>query len=358
MLVSTGAVPVAALLLAGVALAPLAPVPTAAAPAGRAPVVAPGGAAAEHVVAISVDGLNPRALSMLTPAEIPGFTRLARDGASTLNARTVVERTQTLPNHTSMVTSRRVLGVHGTGVVFNEDPGTTVHDSAGEYVPSVFDVVHDRGRRTGLFATKTKFAFLDRSWNAVNGAPDETGADDGRDKVDVFRVSTSTTATTRLLQQLRGETPPDFALLHLRDPDSAGHADGWLSEPYLQAVRDADVQVLRVLRAVARDPELRADTVVIVTSDHGGIGTSHSDTTLLADYRVAFFVWGTGVAAGADLYALNTDDRRNPQRRQPPYSADVPPIRNAEVGNLALALLGLPAIPTSRIGTDQGLDVG
>lgn len=343
----------ALVLLTGAVLAPLGP--SSAVPGDPLPTP---GTAVRHVVAISVDGLNPRALSMLTPAEIPAFTRLARDGASTRNARTVVERTQTLPNHTSMVTSRSVLGEHGTGVVFNEDPGTTVHDSAGEYAPSVFDVTHDSGGRTGLFTTKTKFAFLDRSWNAVNGAPDTTGVDDGRDKIDAFRVSTSAMATTRLLEQLRMAVPPVFALLHLRDPDTAGHANGWLSEPYLQAVRDADVQVLRVLRAVARDPVLRADTVVIVTSDHGGIGTSHSDTTVLADYRVPFFVWGVGVEPGADLYALNSYDRRDPGRLQPAYTAAVPPIRNAEVGNLALALLGLPEIPTSRIGSDQALNVG
>ncbi len=353
MLVPKRGWPAAVLLLAGTALAPLSPAPA----APDVPPPAPG-VAVRHVIAISVDGLNPRALSMLTPAQLPGFTRLTERGASTLNARTVIERTQTLPNHTSMVTSRRVAVPGGTGVFFNEDPGTTVHVSAGEYVPSVFDVAHNRGRRTGLFATKTKFAFLDRSWNGTNGAPDPVGPPDGRDKIDVFRVSSSATVTSQLLRHLRSASPPDFALLHLRDPDVAGHADGWLSEPYLQAVRDADAQVLRVLRAVARDPQLRADTVVVVTSDHGGTGTSHSDTTLLADYRVPFFVWGVGVDAGADLYALNGDDRRDPRRRQPPYAAAVPPIRNAEVANLALALLGLPPVPTSQIGADQGLDVG
>lgn len=316
------------------------------------------GAAVRHVIAISVDGLNPRALGMLPPGQLPGFTLLAEQGASTRNARTVVEKTQTLPNHTAMVTSRRVALPGGTGVTFNNDNGSTVHASAHGYVPSVFDVVHDHGLRTGLFATKSKFAFLDRSWNAANGARDTTGVDNGADKIDVFRFDDdSATATARMLAQLHGGRPPAFALLHLRDPDSAGHQHGWLSADYLAAVRAADTQVLRVLRAVVRDPGLRGDTVVVVTSDHGGLARDHSDPTLFADYRVPFFVWGTGVRRGADLYALNPRDRRDPRFGQPPYDVRVQPIRNAEIGNVALALLGVRAVPTSQIGRDLGLDV-
>jgi hypothetical protein len=310
-----------------------------------------------HVVAISVDGLNPAAFRRLSRAQLPAFTRLARQGASTRNARTVVEKTQTLPNHTSMVTGRRIALPGGTGVTFNEDPGTTVHRSAREYVPSVFDVVHDRGGRTALFATKTKFAFLNRSWDGAHGAPDRTGAPDGRDKIDTFSVGSSPVATTRLLQSLRGRRAPAFALLHVKDPDEAGHAHGWLSRPYLRAVRRADEQVGRVLAAVRLAPRLRTSTVVIVTSDHGGKGTDHSNTTRPADYRVPMYVWGVGVRHGADLYALNRRDRRDPGTAQPPYSASVQPIRNAEVANLALGLLRLRAVPTSQIGADQGLRV-
>jgi predicted AlkP superfamily pyrophosphatase or phosphodiesterase len=341
---------VSTLLLVGPGPSPSVAVP-AAEPAGAR------GTSVDHVIAISVDGLNPRALSRLTARQLPAFTRLARRGTSTRNARTVVERTQTLPNHTSMVTGRRVTGPGGTGVIFNVDPGTTVHESAGEYVPSVFDVVHDRGRRTALLTTKSKFAFLDRSWNGVNGAPDTTGASDGRDKIDVFGVETSPVATTRLLRQLRGGSPPAFSMLHLHDPDTAGHASGWLSRPYLRAVRDADAQVLRVLKTVAGDPQLRTDTVVIVTSDHGGMGTEHSEPTRLANYRVPFLVWGVGVEAGSSLYALNPRDRRDPGQTRPLYSARVQPIRNAEVANLALALLAMPAVPTSQIAPGQSLDV-
>ena len=75
----------------------------------------------EQVVLVSMDGLNPQALVDLGPAGVPSITRMRTEGASTLNARTVVERTETLPNHVSMVTSRWVDLPDGTGVTFNSD---------------------------------------------------------------------------------------------------------------------------------------------------------------------------------------------------------------------------------------------
>ena len=150
---------------------------------------------------------------------------------------------------------------------------------------------------------------------------------------------------------------PTFSMLHLRDPDRAGHEFGFMSPEYLQAVRDMDVQLGRLLDAVAGDPHLAASTVVILTTDHGGGERSHSDPLQPVNYTIPFLVWGFDVEPGADLYALNSDDRADPGTLQPAYAEPVQPIRNAEVGNLVADLLRLPAVPTSRIGDDQGLDV-
>jgi len=111
-----------------------------------------------------------------------------REGAYTLNARTVRERTSTLPNHTAMLTGRRVDEKHGGhGYSDNFDDGGTVHGAAGHYVASVFDVVHDHGGSTALFAAKTKFMLYRRSWN-THGAPDQVGRNDGRAKIDRFTI--------------------------------------------------------------------------------------------------------------------------------------------------------------------------
>ena len=309
----------------------------------------------EHVILVSVDGLNPAAITSLGLSGAPTFYRLMAEGASTLNARTAVERTQTLPNHSSMATGRKVDLPGGHGVTFNEDPGTTIHDAAGQYAASMFDVVHDNGGTTGLFAGKEKFAFYDRSWAATTGAADTTGADNGRDKIDTYLRASSSSTTTTLVAEL-ASTPRDFTFVHYHEVDTAGHASGWLSPEYLAAVTAADTQLDRILDAVAADPDLADRTVVIVTADHGGIGLFHSDQTLADNYTVPFFVWGAGVDVGSDLYGLNAD-RLDPGTTQPAYTAPVQPIRTGEVANLVTDLLGLSSVPGSGFNLNQSLDV-
>jgi hypothetical protein len=310
----------------------------------------------EHVVFISLDGFNPQSITTLGPAGAPTFHRMMDEGASTLNARTTVERTTTLPNHSSMVTGRTV--TRGHGVTFNRDNGSTIHDSADRYAASIFDVVHDNGGSTGVYVGKTKFDFFDRSWNAINGARDVTGADNGRDKIDEYKVADDSATMAALLTQLTSPTPKTLSFVHLAGTDDAGHASGFMSATYLDAVAVLDRYLGRVLDAIAADPDVAGHTVVIVTADHGGAsGTfGHSSQFVAANYTVPFFVWGAGVKAGADLYALNRD-RADPGTAQPPYTAPVPPIRTGEAANLIAELLDIGPVPGAHFNSDQSLDV-
>src|SRR6478752_10177501 len=111
---------------------------------------------AARVLAISVDGFNTQAIRRLGRVGAPTFYRLLDEGAGTLNARTEYEQNVTLPNHTSMMTSRRISRAHGGhGVTWDDDlPGRTVRLAAGHPVSSVFNVVSASGGRTALFSTK------------------------------------------------------------------------------------------------------------------------------------------------------------------------------------------------------------
>jgi hypothetical protein len=334
-------------------------------------------AAADYVIHISVDGLNPGELQNLidndTLGDFDNFKRLIDEGASTFNARTDYDYTDTLPNHSSMVTGRPVLKPAGAATnvqhayTSNGEPGSnTLHnqhpDWPSVYVASTFDVAHDNGLSTALYASKTKFVLFDQSYDAVNGAADAIPPDDGPDKVDVYvNMSTGSPANASNMHADflvdMAASPTNYSWVHYRDPDSAGHASGWGSTAWDDSIRDVDGYLGDIFSLVETEPALIGRTAIIVTTDHGGTGTGHGAASDAANYTIPFFVWGPGVEVDADLYALNAATRLDPGTGRPDYDAALQPIRNGDSGNLALQLLGLGPIPGSTVNGAQNLAV-
>ena len=328
-------------------------------------------AAAEHVIHISVDGLSGVLLKALvendTSGDFASFARFASEGATTYNARADYTHTITLPNHASMLTGRPVSRPSGQpntvhhGWTGNGDPapGETLHNAGNpnlSYVASVFDVVHDHGLSTALYASKSKFALFEQSYDAAHGAADVTGSNDGTDKIDQY-VNTSAAAMHAAFLAQMAASHFDYVFIHYSTPDDAGHDSGWGSAAYYDAVRAVDDQLAATFALIEGDPVLDGHTLVILSADHGGTGTGHSDETDPANYTIPFFVWGDGAQAGADLYALNSESRANPGTGRPSYTAAVQPIRNGDGANLALAALSLSAVPGSSIDAAQDLAV-
>ena len=94
----------------------------------------------------------------------------------------------------------------------------------------------------------------------------------------------------------------------------------------------------------------------MVTADHGGQGTGHS-TARQATPTTGSPSWSgvAGVPAGADLYSLNPT-YADPGTARPGYAAARQPIRNGDVGNLVLDVLGLPPDPGQRARPGQDLE--
>jgi hypothetical protein len=313
------------------------------APRAAAAARAAAGSPVTRVLAVSIDGLRSSAITQLGRAGTPTLHRLMAQGASTLNARTEREMTVTLPNHTGMVTGRRIFASQGGhGVTWNDDRlrPRTVHQAAGHDVSSVFRVVHNANRGTALFASKTKFSLFERSWDA--------GIDRYRMRFDNARLARMT--RTDLLQHNRG-----FTFLHFSAPDEAGHSRGWNSPAYRDAVRATDRRLGQIVKAINDHGRLNNHLVLLVTADHGGSGKSHGDASRLVNYRIPFIVWGPTVARGAGLYGLNPD-YANPGDRRTSYSDNRQPVRNGAVANLALDLLGLNAVRGSEHDRAQDLD--
>ncbi len=309
---------------------------------------------AKHVIAISVDGLRPDAITKLGPAKTPAFHAMMKAGSFTLNARTDADYTDTLPTHTSMLTGRGVKGDAGHNYTHNGTPKKNLHQNKGSYIAGIFDVAHDHGLKAALMASKARFMLYPMSWGAKGGdAPDKTGKDNGTNKIDVSEVRNKDEPTIQnVINVLKHR--PNFMFVHFRGTDSRGHISGWMGERYLKEVQQQDGYIGTILKAVWANSALAKSTVVIVTADHGGTNRGHSASTVREHYTIPFLVWGAGVAAGKDLYTLNPT-RADPGQKQIPYGAAKQPIRNGDIANLAARLLGLPAVPGSFIGAKLDL---
>lgn len=303
----------------------------------------------QYVIEITVDALGaPYLQSLVAGGQLPSFRRLETEGAWTTNARCDYDLSVTMPNHISVVTGRSVYGTGGDGhnwSVNSWDGTTTIQgNNGGTYIKSVFDVAHDAGRTTAIWAGKTKLGVIPASYGA---------------KVDYAKIVDATSNPAGPVQDFiatMSSTPYNYSLLHLGDPDFAG---SWGSTNYNNAVKTVDGYLGSIL-AMVENPSsiLYHNTAIIVTADHGGSGNDHSNAAAYSNYTIPFIAWGTGVSAGRDLYGLNSGTRTDPGSLRPAYGSTMPqPIRNSDGANLALDLLGLGAIPGSKVNAAQDLAV-
>lgn len=232
------------------------------------------GAASNHVIVISVDGLRPDAIERFRATTM---MRLLRDGSGTLTAQTILP-SKTLPSHTSMLTGEDV-DEHGIAWNTNE-----THDHGHVDVPTVFGLARARGFHTAAFFSKGKFNHLE-----VPGSLDYSQAPDGNGKWSADRTASD---VERYLASAR----PNLLFVHFGEPDFAGHVWGWMSWLYGRGVKKADAGVARVLAAADRAFGAGAYTVIL-TADHGGHGRNHGSEDP-RDTTIPWITWGKGVQRG------------------------------------------------------------
>lgn len=249
--------------------------------AGKAPAAGPP-ASADNVVIIMVDGLRPDALKQ---AKVPILEGLAKRGSSTMKAQTVTP-SLTLPAFASMLTG---LPVEQHGVDWNayEAPRGFIR------APTVFEIASFNGSKWGaIFIQKEKLLHIakpDRRVLLSLCSVNEPGCTSKKVAADVI-------TTYKNANDLR---KPSLFLIHLAEADTAGHADGWMSKSYLKAVEDVDRAIGTIINGF-KDLELYEKTTFIITSDHGGHGTTHG-TTMPEDMTIPWIATGPGIKTGYNI---------------------------------------------------------
>lgn len=309
----------------------------------------------DDVLVISIDGLRSDAIQALGDDKLPNLTRL-RGGAWTLNARTDPTFTVTLPNHTGMITGRSVEGPQGHRWTLNDLPkdDRDLESVFGGELQTAFHVASENQVGTAVFATKDKFKIWSTTWGVGPDSPIQTQVIEHQETKSVVDQLIAH------LQQRKAER--DLVFVHLHDCDTTGHAKGWnltKDSAYLATLQDVDATLGRILTTIDSTPELAASTAILITADHGGgvpYKNHHGQGLQWINYVIPFFAWSSnGSIPTGEFYQLNAGVRLDPSLGMPKIEAWPPPVRNLDAGNLALALLGLPAIVGSEVNAGQEL---
>jgi Type I phosphodiesterase / nucleotide pyrophosphatase len=255
-----------------------------------------------------------------------------------------------------LLTGRRVdpaTGGHGVGTKGTKSL-TTVHQSAGQYVSSVFDLIHNYGMTTAFFSSSPRDSLIANTWGPTYGGYDPYGFDDGRNKIDTLSLAaTDRDVVAQAVQQI-SKRPRHLSVISLSDPYRIGREYGVRSPQFEVAMGTVDTQISQIRRAI-KATRAGKHTVLVVVGTTGVTRKHYLDNQWPGNYRIPVIVTGPGVTP-ADLYAINPD-RTNPGRRQADYAGTPQPIRNLDLSNLLTQLLSLPAIPGTQANTDQSLSL-
>jgi hypothetical protein len=226
---------------------------------------------ARRVIIVSEDGMRPDALRL---AHTPVHTRLMREGAWSLRARTI-RQASTLPAHAAMLS--------GFDVVEHGLSWNSWHPERGFIrVPTVFTAAGGAGGEgSAAFVGKQKLEHIARP-----------GSVDVFERPGYFCRKVVDQAAAYFV-----EKRPQIEFIHFSDPDDRGHRSGWMSADQIAGIGESDRCLGSLIDAVVK-AGLEDETLIIVSADHGGHGKNHSGYNHEEDRLIPWLAWGAGVRPG------------------------------------------------------------
>ena len=201
---------------------------------------------ARRVLILSIDGFRPDAIPL---APMPFLTSLLERSAYSLTAQTVYPSV-TLVSHTSMLSGQ-------CPAKHKVDWNDYIPENGYAQVTDLFDIAHAAGMQTVMYVGKEKLRQITEP-----GSTDIYKFINDRDLV--------------ITDDLIRNFPADFQLMFIHFPttDWMGHEYGWLSGEQLSVLFRADQALEKLLNELTQRG-LMAETLFIITADHGGHSTTH-----------------------------------------------------------------------------------
>ncbi|WP_031530621.1 alkaline phosphatase family protein [Dyadobacter crusticola] len=241
-----------------------------------------GPAGIEHVIVIGVDGLSPDGIKK---AETPFIDQMISGGAVKWNVRTVLTSASS-QNWASMIMGT---GPEQHGIINNDwemDDHTLpaiVNEADGRF-PTIFSILR-KARPDAEIGTVYHWEGFGRLFqkNALN-----------YDK----HFSTEDSTATDFIRYIKSKKPV-LGFVHFDHVDHAGHHGGHGSQEYYKSVVKADSLIGEVLKGID-EAGMKEKTLVILWSDHGGIGYGHGGATP-QEAEIAGVFYGKGIKKGYQI---------------------------------------------------------
>ena len=92
---------------------------------------------------------------------------------------------------------------------------------------------------------------------------------------------------------------PDFMAIIYDDPDHVGHSRGHDTAEYYARMEELDSCLAEIIAAI-KEAGIYDDSIIIVTSDHGGIGYGHGGQSMM-EMETPFIIAGKNIKQGGEF---------------------------------------------------------
>jgi len=122
-----------------------------------------------------------------------------------------------------------------------------------------------------------------------------------KDMVDLDFNGSSDEATTKKALDFIINEKPALTFIHLSEPDEVGHNIGHGTTAYYEAVEKIDDLIGTIINTLEKN-RMIDDTVILFTSDHGGVNKGHGGKTL-AEVEIPWIIYGKNIPSKGVLSA-------------------------------------------------------
>ncbi|RYG20867.1 MAG: nucleotide pyrophosphatase [Chitinophagaceae bacterium] len=219
-----------------------------------------------RVLIIGLDGLSTEGFKA---AKHPNLDKMIAEGMLSLTTRPVMPSV-TMPNWTSHLTGS---GPEEHGVTSNDwtvakHTLTPIAVDQEGYYPSIFTLLKEK-----VNEVKTAYYY---NWKELINAMNPKYLDEvSFEENDGYRTNYGKAYDF----MVKNQTKPTLVFLYSVHTDHAGHSYGWMSDPYIKAIEEADVAIGELLDKF-RAAGLYKDTHFLLITDHGGIKKGHGGVSM------------------------------------------------------------------------------